>query len=271
MPSLNRITPLILTYNEASNIDRTLARLGWAERVLVVDSGSDDRTPTIVRSYDNTELLVHPFDTYSRQWNYGLERVETDWTLALDADYRLPEKIVDEIASIPDDSDKSGFFVDFDYVVLGSRLSRSLYPPRQVLFRTDRAVFEDDGHRQRVRVEGQSGRLQGSIIHDDRKPLDRWIEAQERYARREAEKLVTTPWRELTIPDRIRRTRVLAPPLVLLYTLFGKRLILDGWPGWYYALERTVAEMVLALALLRKDRRGGSGEPVEAPDASPGD
>jgi len=253
MPSLDRVTPAILTYDEEANIGRTLSRLTWAERVVVVDSGSEDGTQKIVGSFQNAELFIRPFDCYSQQWNHALKRVKTEWMLALDADYMVPRELVEEIGRVPNDTEVHRFFVEFDYVVLGSRLSRTLYPPRQVLFRADRAVFEDDGHRQRVRVKGPSGRLEHRIVHDDRKPLSRWLRNQAAYAEGEAEKLATTPWTDLSIPDRIRRTRVLGPIGAMLYCLFVKRLLLEGWPGWYYTLERTAAEVVLALALFRRN------------------
>lgn len=253
MPSLDRVTPVLLTYNEEPNIGRTLDRLRWAERVVVVDSGSEDGTIGLVQSTPNAELFTRKFDTHHRQWNYGLEQVATEWTLALDADYQVPRDLVEELAGIPDNCRESGFFARFRYVVLGRVLNRSLYPPRQVFFRTARGVFEDDGHTQRIRVHGPSGRLQHPIFHDDRKPLDRWLRNQAHYARREAEKLSATPWSELPLHDRLRRTAVLGPPAVLLYCLLVKGLLLEGWPGWYYTLERTVAEMILSLALLRRN------------------
>lgn len=252
VPPLDRVTPVILTYDEEPNIGRTLDRLTWADRIVVVDSGSEDGTQEIVRSRDNTELFEREFDTHTRQWNFGLEQVDTAWMLALDADYRVPPPLVDEIASIPVETPKTGFFAEFDYVVLGSRLSRSLYPPRQVLFRTERAVFEDDGHTQRVRVDGPSGNLDRRILHDDRKPLGRWLRNQASYAQREVEKLSSTPPSDLSLPDRVRRTGVLGPPGILLYCLFARGLILEGWPGWYYALKRTVATSISTLSLLRR-------------------
>lgn len=259
MPSLSRVTPAVLTYNEEPNIGRTLGRLEWANRVVVVDSGSDDRTAEIVRSFPNTELFARRFDRPSGQWNHALEHVETEWMLALDADYQVPRELVDEISLIPDDSEANGFFVEFDYVVLGTRLTRSLYPPRQVLFRADRAEFADDGHTQRVQVGGLSGRLQHRILHDDQKPLKRWLENQADYAKREAKHLRSTRWSSLSFPDKVRRARVLGPPAVVLYCLFGKGLILDGWPGWYYTFERAAAETILSLMLIRSSRRSVSG------------
>lgn len=251
MPSLKRITPVVLTWNEAANIRRSLEGLSWAERVLVVDSGSDDGTQQIVGSYENAELRERDFDSFAGQWNWALTKVTTEWVLALDADYRVPEAFVKELASIPKETDRNGFFARFRYVVLGEPLRTSLYPDRQVFFRRSRTRFTEEGHRQRTVVEGKSGRLQVELIHEDRKGLDRWLRNQLNYARREADFLTSVPDRQLSLPDRLRQTQVLGPPAVFGYCLVGKALFLDGWAGWYYTLQRTVAEMILALALMR--------------------
>jgi hypothetical protein len=88
------------------------------------------------------------------------------------------------------------------------------------------------------------------IDHDDRKSLSHWLWSQDRYARLEAAKLLETAAAQLRLQDRLRRKIVLAPALVFFYALFGKGLILDGWPGWYYAFQRTLAEIILSLRLL---------------------
>jgi hypothetical protein len=95
--------------------------------------------------------------------------------------------------------------------------------------------------------------LAGVIYHDDRKPLTRWLASQQNYAAVEARYLAEAPIRTLKRSDRIRRMGWPAPLGVLFYTLFVKGCILDGWPGWYYALQRLVAETMIALEIF--DRR----------------
>jgi hypothetical protein len=103
--------------------------------------------------------------------------------------------------------------------------------------------------------------LRGRIYHDDRKPLARWIVSQQRYAREEAEFLLTQPG--LGRADRVRRTGWAGPIAVFFYTLLVKRCLFDGWPGWYYVFQRTVAELLLALELIdrRLRDRAGSAAP----------
>ena len=57
---------------------------------------------------------------------------------------------------------------------------------------------------------------------------------------------------DLSWPDRVRQWIIVAPALVFFYTLLGKGLILDGWPGWFYVFQRTVAEMILSLRLIEE-------------------
>lgn len=246
------ITPVILTYNEAPNLARTLAKLRWAREVVLVDSGSDDETLAIAAGFPNTRAVVHPFATHAEQWNFAVAQtgIESEWILALDADYVLGDALVDELDALAPPADVAAYGASFVYCVDGRPLRGTLYPPVKVLWRRGAGSYVQDGHTQKLRVQGRVERLKNPILHDDRKGLPRWVASQERYARLEARKLLeaggTTGW-----PDRIRRLRVVAPFATLAYCLFAKGLILDGWPGIYYSLQRAFAEMLLSLYLVR--------------------
>ena len=252
---LSAITPFVLTLDEEPNVGRVLDGLRWARRVLVVDSGSTDRTVEIARSHPNVEVRTRPFDSFAGQSNYALSLVETPWAMALDADYVVPPALVTEIAELPASPDVAGFFAPFEYLVLGRKLRGSLYPPRQVLFRKELAGFEQDGHAHRVRVAGPARSLSTPILHDDRKGLSRWLRNQAAYAKQEAAKLAASRMRELDWPDRLRATMVLGPPAVTLYCLFARGLVLDGRAGLYYTAQRAIAEGILSLKLLQARRK----------------
>jgi glycosyltransferase involved in cell wall biosynthesis len=247
---LQKITPLILTYNESPNINRTLEKLSWANRIVVIDSYSTDDTPDILQSYPQVEVLQRKFDTHTKQWNYGLEQIATEWVLSLDADYVLTDALVEEIKCIPNDSATDGYFIPFKFCIFGNPLRGSILPPRQALFRKEKAIYLDDGHTQLLFVKGNSGYLKNYILHDDRKPLKRWLWAQDRYMIIEAKKLTETPFQELSLGDKIRKQGVIAPFIVFFYCLILKGGILDGWIGWYYAFQRMLAEVILSLKLM---------------------
>lgn len=252
---LDQITPVVLTYNEAPNIARCLARLGWAREVVVVDSGSDDGTQRIVAGFANARLVERAFDSHSAQWSFALHGtgIATPWALRLDADFVLEPGFEAEISGLSPAAGAAAYSARFVYCVEGRRLRASLYPPMPVLLLRAATGFRQDGHTEKAVVDGPVAALGSAIAHDDRKPLERWLRSQAAYQSREADKLLATPWRELGWPDRLRLTRVLGPPAVLLHCLLGKGLLLDGRAGLHYAFQRAAAETILSLELLRRD------------------
>jgi glycosyltransferase involved in cell wall biosynthesis len=247
---LDQITPLILTYNEASNLDRTLQKLTWAKEIIIIDSYSDDATVAIAQQYAQVRVSQRKFDTHANQWNYGLSQITTPWALSLDADYVLSDALIAEIANLDPQTPINGFFITFQYCIFGKPLRGTILPPRQALFRNAKATYIDDGHTQLLTVEGRSATLKHAINHDDRKPLSRWLWAQDRYMLLEVQKLSATRSRDLSISDRIRKTKLLAPFIILIYCLILKGSILDGWRGWYYTFQRVLAEILLAIRLI---------------------
>ncbi|AMN43745.1 glycosyltransferase family 2 protein [Rhodoplanes sp. Z2-YC6860] len=247
---IDDITPLIITYNEAENIARTLDRLSWARRIVLVDSGSTDETLAIARRYPSVDVVHRPFDDFANQCNFGVSQVSTHWVLSLDADYELSDALIEELGALHPEATTSGYKARFVYRIFGKPLRGTLYPARAVLYRKDRAVYRNEGHGHRVVLPGVVRPLANVIFHDDRKPLDRWFESQRRYARLEAAHLLASDSKSLNWSDRIRRAAWPAPILVFLYTLVLKRCFLDGWAGWYYALERLIAESLIALAII---------------------
>lgn len=254
-PMLEKITPLILTFNEAPNLDRTLKQLTWAKEIILIDSFSTDATLEIAASYHQVKTFKRQFDTHATQWNYGLAQVESEWVLSLDADYVLSNELVTELAALVENSSTNGYFIRFKYCVFGKPLRGTILPPRQALFRKARSTYIDDGHTQLVQVEGKSGTLFQPIYHDDRKPLSRWLWAQDRYMVIEVEKLQNASNRELSLGDRIRKQKVLAPFVILFYCLILKGGILDGWHGWYYAFQRLLAEVLLSIRLIEAEQQ----------------
>jgi glycosyltransferase involved in cell wall biosynthesis len=250
----SRITPLVLTYNEAPNIGRTLDQLGWAQQVVLVDSYSTDGTLDIASQYPQVQIFQREFDHFAAQCNYGLDQVETEWVLSLDADYVLSDELIAELAALPDQGSVNGYRVSFVYCVFGEPLRATLYPPRTVLYRKDRASYKRDGHAHRVRVKGTVAELDSVIYHDDRKPLDRWLDAQKRYVDAERGKYRDAAPEELSLPDRLRQ-RKWAPLFIFFYCLFGQGLVLDGKAGWYYTFQRTYAELLLAISLMDEELR----------------
>jgi glycosyltransferase involved in cell wall biosynthesis len=260
---LNQITPLVITYNEAPNIRRTLDKLFWARRIVVIDSGSTDDTLEFARSYPQVEVIQHPFADFASQCNFGLTQVSSSWVLSLDADYELSDELVKELQALAPPASAGGYRTRFVYRIYGRSLRGTLYPPRTVLYRRERAIYRNEGHGHRVIIQGDVRDFDGVIYHDDRKPLARWFESQQRYAKLEADFLLSPGGNALKRTDKLRLRAWLAPMGVLFYCLLAKGCLLDGWPGWYYVLQRVIAEAAIALEIL--DRRLQSEEKDHCP------
>jgi glycosyltransferase involved in cell wall biosynthesis len=254
---LDQITPLILTYNEAPNIARTLDSLRWASEVVVVDSFSTDDTATIAASFPNVRVIQRNFDCHRNQWEFGLKEtgIDTLWVLALDADYTINADFVTELRNLEPAGEIVGYRARFIYCISGKRLHSGIYPAVTVLYRAAAADYIQDGHTQRVSLNGgRIEELRSPILHDDRKPLKRWFESQKRYTKLEAQKLRAARPEELSFADRMRRWPLVVPPLALFYCLIVRAGIFDGWAGFYYAFQRTVAELMLSLYLIENRR-----------------
>jgi glycosyltransferase involved in cell wall biosynthesis len=250
MSLLDDITPLLITYNEVQNIERTLAKLKWARHIVVIDSGSTDGTLEILAQDPRIEIHHRPFDGFAQQCNFGLSHIATLWVLSLDADYELSDELIAELRDLQPAAQQAGFRARFIYRIYGRPLRGTLYPPRVVLYRVADARYENEGHGHRIRLAGTVSDLKGVIYHDDRKPLERWLHSQVKYASQEAVHLLHAPMGSLSKVDRIRLIGWPAPFLVFFYVLIVKRALLDGRAGWLYAFQRVLAEILLALELL---------------------
>jgi glycosyltransferase involved in cell wall biosynthesis len=248
---LRSIAPILITFNEEKNIDQTLSKLKWAKMIVLVDSFSDDKTLEIAKKYNNVAIFQRRFDDFASQRNFALSQVpvEAEWVLYMDADYIMTDKLIEEIDRITCKPDVNAFIVSFKYCIFNKPLKASLYPSKKILFRKNKGIFIQEGHHEVLHIDGKAERLKAVMLHDDRKSLHRWLQGQLNYAQLEADRLSSLSNRELCTFDRIRKVRILAPLLILPYCLFCKGLILDGWGGFYYTLERLTYEVVLSLFL----------------------
>jgi glycosyltransferase involved in cell wall biosynthesis len=243
-------TPLILTFNEEPNIARTLSKLQWANRIVVVDSFSTDDTCSILASDVRVEVYKRAFDTHARQWNFGLSKIKTPWVLTLDADYVLSDEFMSWLNNTYSSSVASGYRVAFRYCINGTPLKGTVLPSRIVLFKTKCGSYVDDGHTQDLMLVGPVGESGRFIYHDDRKALSRWLWAQNRYISLETRKLLSTPVASLSLADRIRLLHIVAPVAIFLMCYVWNRNFINGRLGLFYSLQRSYVELLLSLSIL---------------------
>lgn len=251
----SKLCALILTYNEEKNIERVLTELQWLEKVIILDSYSTDGTISLIRKFPNTEIHYRKFDTHARQWNFGLSLVESKWVLTLDADYVLTQPFTQETMRYICQENIVAFYAKFKFVVFEKPLLRDNTTPRPVLFQKEYCEYYDDGHTQRLSINGKVGSFKAVILHDDRKPLTRWLTNLDTYSIKECKKMLEPTRRPgPSLTEKIRRTKIFAPFLVFFYCLLVNGSIFNGWRGWHYTLQRTLVEILFALRLIEEEK-----------------
>lgn len=186
------ITFIILTKNEEINLPDCLKSVeGFARRVVIVDSGSTDKTCEIARNM-GADVYVHPFENYARQFNWGIDNanIATKWTFRLDADERLTPALIEELTTIiheHDDDEVNGVTMEAWLYFMGRKIKHGAHNKRKLmLFKTGIGRIEDrkmDEHT--ILSQGVSISCKERFIHYDFKDMTHWINKMNWYATRE--------------------------------------------------------------------------------------
>lgn len=185
------LTVVILTKNEERHIARALASIsGIADRCVVVDSGSDDRTVELAEARGAT-ILSNPFVTQAQQFNWALDQLpsKTEWVLRLDADEIITEPLAKQIEGILPrlGPETKGIYVARRMHFLGRPIQWGGVFPIRVLrvFRYGSGRCEDRWMDEHILVDGATIDLSGEIIDDNLNSLTWWTEKHNAYASRE--------------------------------------------------------------------------------------
>lgn len=248
---IDSITPVILTYNEAPNIGRTLDALRWAGAVVVLDSGSTDETKEIATRYANVKWFERAFDRHQVQWEYAIHEtgIATEYVLALDADMEVTPAFREELTEKFLPGKFAGGDVSFIYSYYGRNLTGSLYPNQVRVFRRQDVLITQVDHTQHFAVPGTVYKFHNRLIHDDRKSLERWVASQLSYQVLNDEAIVNGGSSPLKYS--LRRTGLM-PPMVALLAYLRSGGPFGGAASARYAYERLVCESLLAIRLMNR-------------------
>lgn len=222
-----RLSASIITLNEEHNIARVVESLRCCDEIMIVDSGSTDRTVEIARSL-GVRVLENPWTGYAAQKNFAAAQCSNDWILSLDADESLSEALEADIWHIK----KNGPQYDaYTMPRLAQYLGRWIlhsgwYPDRKVrLYDRRRARWVGEFVHETVAVDGSVGHLESNLLHFTCHSLSEHLRSMDRYTTLAAEQLIdrgeNIGWRQL----------LLNPPWTFLRTYFLKRGFLDGTEG----------------------------------------
>lgn len=160
------ISIIIITKNEAHNIEDCLKSVAWADEIVVVDAGSTDGTIDICRKY-TAKVVVTGWPGYGIQKQRALELATSEWVLSLDADERVTPLLKQEILSAISQTAYDAFEISFSSQYCGKiiRFGDWWHDRQAVLFRRTKAHFSSSLVHESIEIQGRIGRLKGNIIH----------------------------------------------------------------------------------------------------------
>jgi len=226
-PPAMKITATIITLNEERNIARAIESLRCSDEILIVDSGSVDRTVELAQKL-GARVIEAGWRGYAGQKNWAAEQASHDWILSLDADEALSEALEAEIWNVKKNGPR------YDAYTM-PRLARYLgrwilhsgwYPDRKVrLYDRRKAHWVGNFVHESVQSVGRIGRLESNLLHFTCDSLSEHLKSLDRYTTLAAQELAA---RKMKVP----LSRVIVDPAwTFVKTYFLQRGFLDGLEG----------------------------------------
>jgi glycosyltransferase involved in cell wall biosynthesis len=222
-----KISATIITYNEERNLPRAIESLRCADEIVVIDSGSTDRTVKIAQKL-GARVIDSPWPGYAKQKNLAADSAANDWILSIDADESLSEALEGEIWRLK----KSGPQFDaYTMPRMAQYLGRWIrhsgwYPDRKIrLYNRLKATWTGDFVHESVNVEGTIGHLESNLLHFTCESLSEHLRTMDRYTTLAAEQLLASG-------ERVTWGRLIfEPPWTFFRTYVLKLGFLDGLEG----------------------------------------
>lgn len=259
---MNRLSAVVITLNEEESLARTLDSVACCDEILVMDSGSSDRTVEIADSYANSRVVHQPFLGYGPQKRRAVEAASHDWVLSLDADEVLDGRLQAAVKSWreSDPGDVAGYFALRRLCFMGREFRHGRESRDRVLrlFDRRRGNFDDAPVHEKVSVEGSTGTLEGRLLHYTYRDLDEYFDKFNRYTSLMARQMHGRRPRP-SIPGMVLRT-----PAAFLLSYFLRGNWMNGFPGFVWSLLAAHYRTVKYLKLYEL----GMARPGQEPDRS---
>jgi glycosyltransferase involved in cell wall biosynthesis len=227
------LSVVIITLNEEKRLTNCLRSLPRGSEVVVLDSGSSDRTEQIAREY-GAKFHVRAFTNHAEQKNAALALASRSWILAVDADEVLSKELADEVAKICKDSNPShqAYAIKRKLIFMNRRLNfgkSTDWPVR--LFKRNSGSYQSEIHERFVLSSGTAGKLSASMDHFSYDSIEDYFERFNWYTSLIAANHVKTGKSTINMMSHLLR-----PWFEFVNRYFLRAGFLDGYPGYTYAL-----------------------------------
>ena len=227
------ISFLLPTYNCESILSRTLDSISWADEIIVVDSFSDDSTPSIASEY-GAKIFQHEYINSAKQKNWALQFCSSEWVFQIDSDEELEdnsEMLIKEAVRNANENIDCFKMPRKNYVIGKWVKYGGLYPDWEYrLFRKGKGMWLEKEVHSRIVVPGKTKELSIQIIHNGMPNISKQLGNLNRYTRYEADEL-----KKKNIKFSFMRW-ILSPPIIFIKKYIIQQGFRDGWRGLFLAV-----------------------------------
>lgn len=217
-----KLSVVIITFNCEKIITDAINSASFADEILVLDSGSDDKTVERAGNL-GAKIRYQKWLGFGRQKQRAIELAKNDWVFVLDSDERITKALQKEIVSVL----KKPSFVAYTVPRLNNFFGKFIrhggfFPDRNVrLFDRRYANFTDDKVHEKIITNGRMGHLKKPMIHYAYDTIEEFINKQNRYS---------------TLGARRNRFKAVFSPFWTFFRIYILKLgFLDGWRGFIVA------------------------------------
>lgn len=226
------LSVIIITKNEAHNLEDCLRSVAWAEECIIVDSGSTDATVSIAQQHGATVVHNPEWPGFGPQKQIALNHATQDWVLSIDADERVSPSLHTEIVAAMQSSHSSvGFAIPRLSYFCGKPVHHCGWTPDYVmrLFQRGTGRFSDDLVHEKIIITGRTSKLREVLIHYSYRTMDDVTRKIEHYSNAAAAQMYAKGKRSNPLSAALRGT------WAFLRTFIFKLGFLDGATGWQVA------------------------------------
>ena len=250
---VEKVSAVIITLNEEALIAETVSRLWWCDEIIVIDSGSTDRTVEICEQH-GCAVFSRPFKGFGEQKNYGVSKAKNSWVLCIDADEILTEPLIDEIRSELSKSEiaYAAFAMPRNLVFMNKVFRHGRESKSNIirLFNKTKGGWDGAVVHEKVTVEGAVKNLHHKILHYSYHDYSQFLTKINLYSSLGSKKLMEKG------SHKGKALTILAIPFNFFKYYVIDRNFLNGYRGFAWAAFNTFYHFVKYLKLGELQKRG---------------
>jgi glycosyltransferase involved in cell wall biosynthesis len=234
-----KISISIITFNEEKIIAKCLEKLSWANEIVVIDSGSTDKTVEICQKF-GAKVIYNRFENFGIQKQFALTQTCNDWVLSLDADEVLSEGLILEINNTIFSNEFDGYLIPRTHVFLDRvfKYGSENKKPILRLFNKQKGKFQENKVHETIEVEGKLDNLKNEMLHYTVSDIATAVRKNINYA------LLSGEFKNENNKKASKFSVVFKLPYEFFRVYFLQRNFLNGYQGFVWSIFSSFGSFV---------------------------